>query len=243
MLSTLKPILVVDKDLEFATVLLDLLKLEGFDPLGAHTLSRAAHILSEQQIGIILLSYQHHQGNTLTWLKKLEADLTIMPEVLLLLDPSDPEPSPEDMDGLPIVDTIRKPCSLRALSQRLTHHLSQSPKANELPVLHFKGLSLNLSNKTLSFEDKSIALTNTELTISELLIKRGASPVSKEELYRKALNRPMFPRDRVLDVHMSSLRHKIAKITDTLTIEAIRRVGYFLQSVNASEESKTSTKA
>ena len=54
-------------------------------------------------------------------------------------------------------------------------------------------------------------------------------PVSKEEIYPKVLGRPMGPYDRAIDVHVSSIRHKlIAVIGKQLAIESIRGVGYQL---------------
>ena len=60
-------------------------------------------------------------------------------------------------------------------------------------------------------------------------------PVPKEELYQKALGRPMGPNDRTVDVHVSSIRKKLSStIGSRLKIESVRGFGYRLTVTDAS---------
>ena len=77
--------------------------------------------------------------------------------------------------------------------------------------------------------EKPIELTGTEFSLFELLARNVGSPISKEEIYPKVLGRPMGPYDRAIDVHVSSIRHKLAAVIGkSLAIESIRGVGYQL---------------
>ena len=70
-------------------------------------------------------------------------------------------------------------------------------------------------------------LTGTELTLLEVLARKVGTPVPKDEIYQKVLGRAMQRYDRAIDVHVSSIRHKLAAVLGTsVAIESIRGVGY-----------------
>ena len=72
-----------------------------------------------------------------------------------------------------------------------------------------------------------IDLTGTELTLLEVLARKVGTPVPKDEIYQKVLGRAMQRYDRAIDVHVSSIRHKLAAVLGTsVAIESIRGVGY-----------------
>ena len=56
---------------------------------------------------------------------------------------------------------------------------------------------------------RPLPLTSTEFSLPEMLAREGGQPVSKADLSEQALGRP-FPRfDRSIDVHVSSIGHKL----------------------------------
>ena len=74
-----------------------------------------------------------------------------------------------------------------------------------------------------------MTLTGTELSLLEMLAHQVGQPVAKSEIYPRVLGRPMGRYDRAIDVHISSIRHKLAELNpDAISIESIRGVGYQL---------------
>jgi DNA-binding response OmpR family regulator len=57
----------------------------------------------------------------------------------------------------------------------------------------------------------------------------GGRPVSKSELSEQALGRPLARFDRSIDVHLSSIRHKLGTLADGRScIQTVFRQGYQL---------------
>jgi two-component system OmpR family response regulator/two-component system response regulator CpxR len=72
-------------------------------------------------------------------------------------------------------------------------------------------------------------LTSTEFSLLEILARNAGQPVSKAELSQEALGRPLTRFDRSIDVHMSSIRHKLGSLADGRScIQTVIRKGYQL---------------
>jgi len=74
-------------------------------------------------------------------------------------------------------------------------------------------------------------LTSTEFNLLEVLVRKAGHVVSKQELSEHGLGRALTRYDRSIDVHVSSIRHKLAQVCgDRSWIQTIRGLGYqFLQ--------------
>jgi len=74
-----------------------------------------------------------------------------------------------------------------------------------------------------------LELTSTEFNLLEILARHAGAVVSKEELSLQALGRPLAKFDRSIDVHLSSIRQKIAQYSDNPNvIQTVYRMGYQL---------------
>ena len=71
-------------------------------------------------------------------------------------------------------------------------------------------------------------LTSTESNLLEVLMRHAGRPVSKSELSELGLGRPMARFDRNIDVHLSSIRQKLARHTRRIVIQTVFRLGYQL---------------
>ncbi len=76
---------------------------------------------------------------------------------------------------------------------------------------------------------QTLELTSTEFSLLEVLARQAGSPVSKEQLSRDALGRPLSRFDRSIDVHISSMRQKLGLLPDGRSvIQTVIRKGYLL---------------
>jgi len=72
-------------------------------------------------------------------------------------------------------------------------------------------------------------LTSTEFNLLEVLARNAGKVVSKQELSQLALGRPLARFDRSIDVHLSSIRHKLGLLPDGRhCIQTVFRTGYQL---------------
>ncbi|HBX59657.1 MAG TPA: hypothetical protein DEG65_05585 [Methylophaga sp.] len=77
--------------------------------------------------------------------------------------------------------------------------------------------------------EKPLELTSTEFNLLEALVRKAGQVVSKDELSQRALGRPLVRFDRSIDVHMSSIRHKLGEQQDGHSyIQTVRGKGYQL---------------
>ena len=74
---------------------------------------------------------------------------------------------------------------------------------------------------------RPLALTSTEYSVLEVLLREAGQAVSKTELSERALGRKLTRYDRSLDMHVSSLRKKLGALSgDEERIKTVRGVGY-----------------
>lgn len=98
-----------------------------------------------------------------------------------------------------------------------------------LNKIEFDGLSLNLSNYTLETESKSLSLGPKEFEIMRLLISSPNVIVPKEDILVKIWGVESEVEDNNVEVYISFLRKKIAKLTDAVQIATVRKIGYRLE--------------
>ena len=125
-------------------------------------------------------------------------------------------------------DYVPKPCPPRELAARLNAILRRTANMPSAIAPVVAGpLTINPSRREATANGIVIDLTGTELTLLEVLARKVGTPVSKDEIYQKVLGRAMQRYDRAIDVHVSSIRHKLAAVLGTsVAIESIRGVGY-----------------
>ena len=208
-----RPILIVDDDVELVTLLVDYLQLEGFAPVAAHNGTEALELLSRQEFEIVVLDVMMPGMSGVEVLKRIREKSQL--PVLMLTAKGDPV---DRIIGLELGadDYVPKPCPPRELAARLNAILRRTanmPSAIAPVVSGPNGIVIDL--------------TGTELTLLEVLARKVGTPVPKDEIYQKVLGRAMQRYDRAIDVHVSSIRHKLAAVLGTsVAIESIRGVGY-----------------
>jgi two-component system OmpR family response regulator len=76
---------------------------------------------------------------------------------------------------------------------------------------------------------QALELTSTEFNLLEVLARNAGRPVSKNDLSEQGLGRPLARFDRNIDVHLSSLRHKLGTLSDGRSpLQTVYRLGYQL---------------
>jgi DNA-binding response OmpR family regulator len=74
-----------------------------------------------------------------------------------------------------------------------------------------------------------LELTGSEFSLLEALARQAGQLVSKQDLSLNALGRPLTRYDRRIDVHISSIRHKLGPRADGSSwIQSVRGMGYML---------------
>ena len=124
-------------------------------------------------------------------------------------------------------DYVPKPCTPRELLARINAILRRAQQGSDNGST---ANSLSVSNVTLypakrqaAIGDTPLELTSTEFNLLEALMRHAGQVVSKETLSLEALDRKLAKFDRSIDVHISSIRHKLG---DPSLIQTVRGLGY-----------------
>ncbi len=105
-----------------------------------------------------------------------------------------------------------KPCTARELLARIRAILRRARTAasvdTPLSAVVSGSLAMWPGQRRAERRGKPLPLTSTEFSLLEVLLREAGRPVSKGELSERALGRPHAPRDRSIDVHLSSIRQE-----------------------------------
>jgi len=220
-------ILLVDDDVELASMLSEYLTVEGFDTVCAHSGESGIEQAGRHPFDAIVLDVMLPGVNGIEVLRRLRERSPV--PVLMLTARGD---HVDRIVGLELGadDYVPKPCPPRELVARLRAILRRT-RGNDQPAgtLNAGLLALWPARRRVTCNGEPLALTSTEFNLLEVLLRDAGRVVSKQDLYSKGLGRPMGRFERSIDVHISSIRHKLADAAgDRLRIESVRGVGYQL---------------
>nr|WP_205606389.1 response regulator transcription factor [Clostridium butyricum] len=126
-------------------------------------------------------------------------------------------------------DFVSKPYNTQILLARIAALLKRSGgSSNTSKYLIYNNFKINLSNATISREDKEIELTKNEIKILSCLIENKGSIVSREILMEYLWKSDYFVDDSTLTVNITRLRRKLEGIGIKDAIETRRGLGYIM---------------
>ena len=126
-------------------------------------------------------------------------------------------------------DFVTKPYNTQILLARIEAILKRVNRSlTPQDVLEYKDMKVNLSNGTVSYNDKDIEITKNELKILSYLIKNKGKIVSRENLMNYLWDCEMFIDDNTLSVNVTRIRRKLEEIGLKNIIETRRGLGYIM---------------
>ncbi len=223
-------VLLVDDDVELGSLLADYLSQDGFEAMLAHDGEVAIGEALSGRHDIVVLDVMMPRMTGIEVLRRLRVQSAI--PVLMLTARGD------DIDrilGLELGadDYAPKPCSPRELAARLRAILRRLNPSTTAPVndtaLRVGALTLRSEQRTVCWHESPLTLTGAEFNLLEQLMLQAGRLVTKRELSERALGRPLARFDRSIDVHISSIRQKLAeRAPQTNLIKTVRGMGYQL---------------
>lgn len=217
-------VLIVDDDVELCRLLAERLRTEGFALEAVHDGSRGLKRALSHEADFIILDLMLPGMGGLDVLRTLRAQSRV--PVLILTARG------EDVDrilGLEIGadDYLPKPFNPRELIARIRAILRRSERTGEIahPVT-VGGIRLDPAAREASIDGISLDLTSVEFNLLDVLLREAGHVVTREKLTETVLGRRLGPFDRVIDVHISNLRKKLARGQSEEQIKAVRGAGY-----------------
>ena len=126
-------------------------------------------------------------------------------------------------------DFVTKPYNTQILLARIAALLKRSGlNITTNNILTYKDFQLNLSNATITYNEKEIELTKNEVKILSYLINHKGEIVSRELLMEYLWSTEYYVDDSTLTVNIARLRKKLAEIGIENVIETRRGLGYII---------------
>ncbi len=228
--TAMSHVLLIDDDVELVGMFQEYLVQEGFQVNSANDGETGAREALSGQYAIAVLDVMMPRMNGLETLRKVRAK-SQMPILMLTARGDDTD----RILGLELGadDYVTKPCTPRELTARIRAILrrtqAQSQDDNTGATLVVGKLTMWPEQRRASWDGKALELTSTEFNLLEVLARHAGRAVSKNELSEQGLGRPMARFDRNIDVHLSSLRHKLGTLADGRScLQTVYRLGYQL---------------
>lgn len=123
-------------------------------------------------------------------------------------------------------DFICKPFDIDEVILRIDAVLRRTEGTQS--VLTFKEMKLDIASKRVFIGDREMTCTAMEYAILELMLSNPNKIFSKRNLFESVTGDDYMSDENTMNVHMSNLRKKIAKITEDSYIETVYGMGYRL---------------
>ncbi|HYX65445.1 MAG TPA: response regulator transcription factor [Burkholderiales bacterium] len=214
-------VLLADDDVELSGMLKEYLEREGYAVTAVHDGEAAVRLAPGFQI--VVLDVMMPKLDGIEALRRIR-QASRVPVIMLTARGDDVD----RIVGLELGadDYVPKPCTPRELAARLRAILRRTqPQAAEGP-LGVASLVLWPEKRRAEWKGRALDLTSTEFNLLEVLMRHAGRVVSKKELSEVGLGRPLARFDRAIDVHLSSIRHKLGE--GGALIHTVRGVGYHM---------------
>lgn len=219
-------VLVIDDDRELTAMLVEYLQPHGFEAEvssgGEEGLARAL----AGDFALVILDVMLPQLNGLEVLRRLRRQ-SQTPVIMLTARGQDVD----RIVGLEIGadDYLSKPFNARELVARMHAVLRrvQAPATTTRDLLAVGDLVIDVDARTVTRRGHVVELTSIEFDVLRVLVASAGQVVSREELFRRVLQRDYSAFDRSIDNHVSSLRKKLgARVGDAERVRSVRNAGY-----------------
>ncbi|TFW23006.1 response regulator transcription factor [Massilia arenosa] len=220
-------VLLIDDDPELVGMFKEYLEQESFQVTCAHDGETGAREALSGRYAIAVLDVMMPRMNGIETLRRIR-EKSRMP-ILMLTGRGD---DTDRILGLELGadDYVTKPCTPRELTARIRAILRRTQAQPQDGVTLVVGkLTMLPEQRRALWDGQPLDLTSTEFNLLEVLARNAGRPVSKNDLSEQGLGRPMARFDRNIDVHLSSLRHKLGTLSDGRScLQTVYRLGYQL---------------
>lgn len=230
----MKKVLVVEDDREIHRLICEYLETQNYKTVSAENGFEAVRSVKEQNdisLMILDLMLPFQSGDVV--LQKIR-DFSNIP--VIVVSAKSTVQSKIDIIKMGADDYMTKPFDLdellvrvEAVLRRYSGNNEKISEKDELQVLCFKCLSLNLTSGFATVNGNNLVLTSKEFAILEFMLKNPTKLFSKANLFENIWNEPYLRDDNTIKVHMSNIRAKLKKFDpDNEYIETVWGMGYRL---------------
>lgn len=221
-------ILVVEDDTDINNLLYRILSNHGYNVICAYSGSEAKLCMEHSEFQLILLDLMLPGVTGEELITELRKNSTIP---IIVISAKSEQDTKIDVLKLGADDFVSKPFDVdevlaRAAAQ-LRRYMIFSKQKEKNNILKHKYLVLNCETMEVEVKGKTIYLTSREFSILHLLMSNPNKVFTKSNLFEHVWNEEFLGDDNTVNVHVSNLRSKIAKVDkDTEYIHTVWGIGF-----------------
>ena len=224
----MEKILIVEDDNNINQMVYETFTKAGYSCTSAFSGTEALLRAESGEFGLIILDLMLPGMSGDEVLKNIRKKSSVPVIVLSAKDELDTK---VDLLTLGANDYMTKPFELKELEARALVQLRDNKTGHSGGIIEFKQLKYDIQKKQVSISGENIPLTVHELKIMELLLRHPGQVFSKNEIYEYAWDDYYIGEDKTINVHISNIRQKIKKVTDTEYTETGWGLGFKLASL------------
>ncbi|ACV78921.1 response regulator [Nakamurella multipartita] len=222
----MRKVLVVDDEPHIRTVLRGYLEADGFEVVDAADGETAVDLVRRDPPDLVLLDVMLPGIDGLEVLRRLRA----VSDAYVILVTARAE-EVDKLVGLAVGadDYVTKPFSPREVTARVKAVLrrDRGGRTGEDVVLRFRGLSIDLAGREVHADGAPVALSSLEFDLLAALAGAPGRVFSRAQLLERVWGYDFYGDERVVDVHIRSLRSRLGDpAADPRLIATVRGVGY-----------------
>lgn len=222
-------ILVVEDEADLQDLLRYNIAREGFNVRCATTGEEAMHAIRQETPDIIVLDLMLPGMDGLEVCRLVKTDKKTESASVIILTAKGEEADIVVGLELGADDYVTKPFSPRVLIARIKAVMRRlnkngTPQEHDEAILRIHDLTIDPARHELRVADQPVDLTHTEFRILETLAKRPGRVFTRSQIIQLIQDGPTAVTDRSVDVHITSLRRKLADAARY--IQTVRGVGY-----------------
>ncbi len=223
----MQKVLVVDDEPQIRTVLRGYLEAEGYDVAEAADGAEALAALRTDPPSLVLLDVMLPGIDGLEVLRQLRS----FSDAYVILVTA----RAEELDklvglGVGADDYVTKPFSPREVTARVKAMLRRDNRGDRTeadPLLRFDGLSVHPVNREVEVHGTPVVLSSLEFDLLAALAAAPGRVFSRAQLLEKVWGYDFYGDERVVDVHIRSVRARLGDDAgDPHLIATVRGVGY-----------------
>lgn len=214
-------ILIVDDEEDICQILSYSLQAAGYQTSVAHSAEEALALIEQSAPDLLLLDIMM-DGLSGTDLAKLLQDRGLLTFPIIFLTALTGESDVLRGFQLGADDYITKPFHLTEVLARVKAILRRTGKEHTTPLrtasslITYEGITINLTDKTLTIHGENIPTTRKELELLSFLLQHPAQIFSRQQLLDAVWKGESYVLERTVDVHITHLRKKLGTYADRL---------------------------
>lgn len=215
-------IMIVDDEPDIVFLIRDFFALNDYEVITASSVEEAFEKLDEKP-DLILLDINMPGKNGLEFCKQIRSK-TLCPIIFLTARTQEDD----ILYGLNVGgdDYITKPFNIRELLGRVQAHLRRERRIKEGSDNESRGLKIDYSGMSVTFNGKVIPFTKTEFEIIELLSMNPGQVFGREKIYENVIGFNTDGDSTVITEHIRKIRKKFIDVGCESYIETVWGLGY-----------------